>query len=319
MQQVVSVKNPETKVKTKKSESTWAQVKKMKALYFMLLIPAGLLFVFHYIPIYGITIAFKDFSPGLGILNSPWNNFEHFKRLFDDFLFIRALKNTFIISILKILIGFPAPIIFALLLNEIKNRTFKKVTQSISYLPHFMSWIVLSAIVMEVMSPQRGIINYIIVLFGGDPIHFMADQSSFVPLLILTDIWKEMGWGAIIYLAAISSIDPQLYEAAEMDGAGRFKKMIHVTLPSIMPIIAIMFILRLGSVLQAGFDQILAMYNPAVYEVADIIDTYVYRSGLVGFQYDYATAVGVFQNLVGLVLVLSANWIITKRNGNGIF
>lgn len=310
-----------TKAKEKKqtNTTTWARVKKMKFLYFMMFIPMVMLFIFHYLPMYGILIAFKDFSPGLGILNSPWNNFDHFKRLFDDFLFLRALQNTVVISLLKILIVFPAPIIFALFLNEIKNEKFKKVSQSVSYLPHFMSWVILSAMIVEVFSPQRGIINYFITLVGGDPINFLSDKSSFIPILILTDMWKEVGWGAIIYLATIASIDPQLYEAAEMDGAGRFKKMIHITLPSIMPMVIIMFILRLGSVLNAGFDQILNLYNPLVYEVADIIDTYVYRSGLEQFQFDYATAVGLFKNVIGIILILGANAIIRRKSEHGIW
>jgi len=310
------------KVETKpqrKTNAAWIQMKKMKTLYFMLLIPMAMLFIFNYIPMYGILIAFKNFSPGLGIWDSPWNNFDHFKRLFSDFLFLRALQNTVVISLLKIIIVFPAPIIFAILLNEIKNEKFKKVTQSISYLPHFMSWVILSAMVIEVFSPQRGIINFFITLVGGDPINFMSDKTSFIPILILTDMWKEIGWGAIIYLATIASIDPGLYEAAEIDGAGRFHKMIHVTLPSIMPMVIIMFILRLGSVLNAGFDQILNLYNPLVYEVADIIDTYVYRSGLEQFQFDYATAVGLFKNVVGIVLILSANAIIRRKSEHGIW
>lgn len=291
----------------------------MKAFYLMLLAPMILLAIFSYGPMYGLLIAFKDFSPGLGILESPWNNFEHFKRLFDDFLFIRALRNTIIISLLKILISFPAPIIFALLLNEVRQMKFKKVTQSISYLPHFMSWVILSAMIVEVFSPERGIINYFITLFGGDPVHFLASKSAFIPILIGTDIWKEIGYAAIIYLATMSSIDTGLYEAAEMDGANRFHKMIHITIPSIMPMIIILFILRLGSVLNAGFDQILNLYNPLVYEVADIIDTYVYRAGLEQFQFDYATAVGLFKNVVGILLILGANAIIRRKSEHGIW
>lgn len=308
------------KSKPKRKENiNWIRMKKMKMLYFMMAIPMVMLFIFHYIPMYGILIAFKNFSPGLGIWDSPWNNFEHFKRLFSDFLFIRALKNTIVISLLKLLIVFPAPIIFAILLNEIKSEKFKKVSQSISYLPHFMSWVILSAMVIEVFSPQRGIINYVITFFGGEAINFMSDKGSFIPILILTDMWKELGWGAIIYLATITSIDPQLYEAAEIDGAGRFRKMIHVTLPSIMPMVIIMFILRLGAVLNAGFDQILNLYNPLVYEVADIIDTYVYRSGLEQFQFDYATAVGLFKNVIGIALILTANAIIRRKSEHGIW
>jgi putative aldouronate transport system permease protein len=278
-----------------------------------------MLAIFSYGPMYGIIIAFKDFSPGLGIWESPWNNFEHFKRLFTDFLFIRALKNTIIISLLKIVISFPAPILFALLLNEIRHAQFKKITQSISYLPHFMSWVILASMIVEVFSPERGIINFFITLFGGDSVHFLASKSAFIPILVITDVWKEIGYAAIIYLATMASIDPGLYEAAEMDGANRFHKMLHITLPSIMPMIIILFILRLGSILNAGFDQILNLYNPLVYEVADIIDTYVYRAGLEQFQFDYATAVGLFKNVVGISMILIANAIIRRRSEHGIW
>lgn len=300
-------------------KSKWDQMKRMKLLYLMLLFPAVMLFIFNYLPMYGVIIAFKNFSPGLGIWDSDWNNFEHFKRLFTDFLFIRALQNTLIISLLKIVIAFPAPIIFAMLLNEIRNQKFLKVTQSISYLPHFMSWVILSAMIIEVFSPQRGIVNFFIAVFGGDPINFLSSKLFFIPVLILTDIWKEIGYGAIIYLATISSIDPALYEAAEVDGAGRFKKMINITLPSIMPMVIILFILRLGGILNAGFDQILNLYNPLVYEVADIIDTYVYRSGLEQFQFDYATAVGLFKNVIGIIFILGANAIIRRKSEHGIW
>lgn len=300
-------------------KSTWAQMKKMKLLYFMLLFPAIMLFIFNYLPMYGVIISFKNFSPGLGIWGSPWNNFEHFERLFTDFMFIRALKNTIFISLLKIIIAFPAPVIFAILLNEIRNQKFLKVTQSISYLPHFMSWVILSAMIIEVFSPQRGIVNFIITAFGGDPVNFLSSKLFFIPVLILTDIWKEIGYGAIIYLATIASIDPALYEAAEMDGANRLKKMLHITLPSIMPMVIILFILRLGGILNAGFDQILNLYNPLVYEVADIIDTYVYRSGLEQFQFDYATAVGLFKNIIGIIFILGANAIIRRRSEHGIW
>ncbi|MBO0600711.1 sugar ABC transporter permease [Sporosarcina sp. E16_3] len=303
----------------RKKSNRWLEVKKMKAFYLMLLAPMAMLFLFSYVPMYGILIAFKDFSPGLGIWHSPWNNFEHFKRLFDDYLFIRALKNTVIISVLKIIISFPAPIIFALLLNEVTHNKFKKITQSISYLPHFMSWVILSTMIVEVLSPERGIINFFIGLFGGDSVHFLASKTAFIPMLIISDIWKEIGYASIIYLASMASIDPALYEAAEIDGANRFHKMIYVTIPSIMPMIIILFILRLGSILNAGFDQILNLYNPLVYEVADIIDTYVYRAGLEQFQFDYATAVGLFKNVVGIALILSANAIIRRRSEHGIW
>ncbi|MCY9656451.1 ABC transporter permease subunit [Paenibacillus chondroitinus] len=303
----------------RKKNEIWLRAKKMKMLYLMMLLPMILLFVFHYIPIYGIVIAFKKFSPGLGIWKSPWNDFAHFKSLLHDSLFIRALKNTLIISGLKLVVAFPAPIMLAVLLNEVKQVWFKKVAQSVSYLPHFMSWVILASMVGEVLSPQRGIINYVIHSLGGTPINFLADTHYFIPMLILTDVWKEIGWGAIIYLAAISSINPDLYEAADVDGAGRFKKMLHITIPSLIPMIVILFILGLGNILNGGFDQILNLYNPVVYEVADIIDTYVYRKGLEQFQLDYATAVGLFKNVVGVILIVGANAIIRKRSEHGIW
>lgn len=294
------------------------KVKKNWPFLIMLLIPLVFLIIFSYGPMYGLLVAFKDYSPGLGIWGSPWNGFAHFERMFSDFTFTRALKNTIYISILKLVFSFPASIVLALLLNEVKNLRFKKISQIISYLPYFMSWVIVASMVVEVFSPQRGIINGIISMFGGSPIHFLSDTKWFVPILIGSDIWKEIGYGAIIYLAAITGVDPALYEAADLDGATRIQKMSHVTIPTIMPIILVMFILRLGTVLNAGFDQILNLYNPSVYSVADIIDTYVYRVGLIDFNFDYATAVGLFKNLIGLVLIVSSNWVVEKRTGQKI-
>lgn len=284
----------------------------------MLIIPLTFLIIFNYGPMYGVMIAFKNYSPGLGIWASPWNNFDHFRRMFTDFTFIRALKNTLVISFWKILIGFPAPIILALLLNELRSERFKKVTQTISYLPYFLSWVVVAAMIIEIFSPQRGIINTIIVALGFNPIHFLGSDKWFVPTLILTDIWKGIGYGSIVYLAAITGVDPALYEAAEMDGASRFQKMWNITIPSITPIILVMLILRVGGVLNAGFDQILNLYNPSVYNVADIIDTYVYRIGLIDFNFDYSTAVGLFKNFVGLILVGGSNYIVRKQTGESV-
>lgn len=302
----------------KKKKSLKLRLKKNWPFLVMLSIPLIFLLIFSYGPMYGILIAFKDYSPGLGILGSEWNNFEHFKRMFSDFTFIRALRNTLNISFWKIVIGFPVPIIFALFLNELRNVKTKKVVQTISYLPYFMSWVIVASMVVEVFSPQRGIINTIITAFGGSPIHFLASEKWFVPILVATDIWKEIGYGAIIYLAAMTGVNPDLYEAADLDGATRFHKMRHITIPSIMPIIITMFILKLGTVLNAGFDQVLNLYNPSVYSVGDIIDTYVYRIGLINFSFDYSTAVGLFQNGVGLILISVSNWITTKTTGRSV-
>lgn len=307
------------KVKSKKNKKPISiRLKKNWPFLVMLSVPLAFLIVFNYVPMYGVVIAFKKFSPGLGIIHSPWNNFDHFKMMFSDFTFIRALKNTLYISFLKIVIGFPAPIIFAVALNEIRNVRFKKINQIISYLPYFMSWVIVGSMVIEIFSPDRGVINEVIKFFGGNSIHFLADEKWFVPVLIITDIWKSIGYGAIIYLAAMTGVNPALYEAADLDGASRLQKIWNVTIPSIMPIILVMFILRLGSVLNAGFDQILNLYNPKVYSVADIIDTYVYRVGLENFNMDYATAVGLFKNAVGLILVAGSNGIVKKFTNQSI-
>lgn len=301
-----------------KNEKWKQNFKKNIPFLIMLAIPFILLIVFSYGPMYGVMIAFKNYSPGLGIWDSPWNNFAHFERMFNDFTFRRALLNTLNISFWKILFGFPAPIILALALNELVFERFKKTTQTISYLPYFLSWVIAAAMIVEVLSPERGIINAIITFFGGKPIHFLASEKWFVPVLVISDIWKGIGYGSIVYLAAITGVDPALYEAAELDGASRLQKMWHITIPSIMPVILVMLILRVGTVLAAGFDQVLNLYNPAVYSVGDIIDTYVYRVGLIDFNFDYSTAVGLFQNVVGLILVGFSNWFVRKRTGQSI-
>lgn len=295
------------------------KLKRMKMLYLMLLLPVVHLAVFHYAPMYGVLIAFKDYRPGLGIWASPWNNFEHFRSMLNDFVFLRALRNTFVISLLRLVFGFTMPILFALLLNELRTRFFKRTVQSISYLPHFLSWVIVASMVVEIVSPQRGVVNYVVTLFGGEPINFLSSKLFFVPLLLITDVWKEIGWASIIYLASIASISPELYEAAESDGANRFQKMIHITIPSLVPVITILFLLRLGNILSGGFDQILNLYNPLVYEVADIIDTYVYRVGLLEVRFDYSAAVGLFKNVVGVILLVTVNQIVRKHSDYGVW
>jgi putative aldouronate transport system permease protein len=287
---------------------------------FIMFVPAIIYFaLFKYVPMYGVTIAFKEFSLAKGILNSPWIGFENFKNLMNNSLFLRALKNTLIISLLKWMVGFPAPIIFALLLNEIRNAWLKKTVQTISYLPHFLSWIVLSGIFTTLLSPSNGAVNYIIKALGGEPIYFLASNIWFRPVLVLTGFWKGVGWGTIIYLAAISGISPEMYEAAHCDGATRFQKMIYITLPSIAPIITIQLILSTGNLLEAGFDQVFNLYNEAVYETADIIDTYIYRNGLQKMMYAESTAVGLFKNVIGFILVVGTNAVAKQINEYGLW
>jgi len=280
-----------------------------------LLIPVLAYFViFHYIPMYGVVLAFKDYNMRLGILKSPWVGLEYFQRIIGSKIFWEVTANTLIISFLKLLFNFPAPIILALLLNEIPGRRFKRTVQTISYFPHFISWVVLAGMIIEILSPARGIINYFITLLGGTPVYFLAEPSMFRSIIVITAIWQSVGWGTIIYLAAISGIDAEQYEAAYIDGANRFHLIRSITLPSILPVISIVFILNLGSILSAGFDQIFNLYNPMVYKTGDIIDTYVYRIGFVNMDYSFSTAVGLFKNIIGFALVMTTNLIVRRFN-----
>lgn len=290
------------------------KIKGYQVLYFMLL-PGLLYFIlFHYVPIYGVVLAFKNFKIMQGIIASPWVGFEHFQKVFADPNFYRVLNNTLIISLYKIVFAFPIPIIFALLLSEITRERFKRLVQTISYLPHFMSWVILAGIFISIFS-LNGPVNAMVKLFGGDPVLFMADDRYFRSILVITDIYQGFGWGSIVYFAAIAGIDPQLQEAAIMDGANRFKRMIYITLPMLLPVISIMLILRMAHVLDAGFDQIFNMYNPKVYGVSDILDTFVYRKGLLETNYSYATAVGLFKSVVALVLIVLVNKAVHMMGG----
>ncbi|MGN7165364.1 ABC transporter permease [Paenibacillus cellulositrophicus] len=297
----------------------WKRYKKNKYL-FLLLAPVLLWYgIFHYAPMYGIQLAFKDFYIMKGIWASPWVGVKHFHYMFamsPDFWNI--MRNTLVISFYHIVFGFPAPIILALLFNEIRFSLFKKIAQTISYLPHFLSWIVLGGILIMLLSPNTGVVNDLIKMLGFQPIYFLGDESYFRFTLVVSAIWKEVGWGMIIYLAALAGVDQQLYEAAVIDGANRWKQTLYITIPSILPVISILLILRVGGILDAGFDQILNLYSPAVYGVSDILDTYVYRVGLQNGQYSLTTAVGLFKNVVALVLVLSTNFIVKKMGQEGV-
>ena len=283
--------------------------------YYLMLIP-GLLFflVFCYGPMYGLAIAFQDYYPLKGISGSAWVGLKHFKKLFTDPFFLSVLKNTLVISFYKILICFPAPILLCLALNEIKHLRFKKFAQSVSYLPHFISWVVVSGIIIEFLSPSRGPINILLQNLGFEPIFFVAEPKYFRGVLVLSDLWKSIGWGSIVYLAAVTGVDPTLYEAAEMDGAGRIKKIIHVTLPALIPIITVMFIMESGKVLNDSFEQVYNFLTPSTYEVGDVISTFVYRMGIQKMQYSFTTAVDLFKNIVSFILVMVTNYIARKTN-----
>jgi len=287
---------------------------------YLLFLPVLLyFFIFSYIPMYGIQIAFKDYLYKLGIWGSPWVGLRHFQSLVNNKEFLKVLYNTVFISLMRLIIGFPAPIIFALLLNELYHVVFKKIVQTISYLPYFISWVVLGGIFKEMLSPSRGVINYFLTLLGIEPIYFLVSDFWFITTLLLTGVWQGFGWGAVIYIAAISGIDQEQYEAAVIDGANRFHRMKYITLPAIMPVISIVLILSMSGILNAGFDQIFNLYNPTVYTVSDILDTYVYRRGIQNAEFSFTTAVGFFKNVVGFALVLITNSVVKKLNGEGIW
>lgn len=275
---------------------------------FLFIVPALIYYIiFRYKPLYFIQIAFKDFRITRTLENSPWVGFDHFVTLFHSTDFQQALLNTLIISFYKILFGFPAPILLALMLNGLKNAIFKRVSQSILYLPHFISWSVLGGIIYGLLSVHDGLVNEIVKWFGHEPIYFMGNKEYFRGILVASEVWKTMGWGTILYLAALTRIDVSLYEAARVDGASRSQQLWHITLPGITTTIVVLFIIQVGHLLDVGFEQILVMSNPMVINVADIIDTYVFRVGLQEGKHSLATAAGLFKTLVAAILVYSAD------------
>ncbi len=287
--------------------------------YHLMLAPGTIaLLIFSYLPMLGLIMAFQNYVPAKGFFRSKWVGLDNFKYIFSlpDSKLIFA--NTLIIAVLKIIVGLIVAIGFALLLNEIRLKAAKKTIQTLVYLPHFLSWVVLATVVRNIFD-YTGPVNYIIQMLGGDPVIFLASNTWFRPIIILTSTWKEFGFDSVVYLAALTSIDPGLYEAASLDGANRFHKMLHVTLPGIAPTIVLMTALSLGKVLNAGFDQIFNLYNPLVYETADIIDTYVYRVGLIDMQYSLATAVGLMKSVIGFILIISSNLLSKKLANYQIF
>lgn len=289
--------------------------------YLYLLLLPGMLFivVFKYIPMYGLVIAFQEYNILQGVGGSDWVGLYQFEKLFTMLDFTSVFKNTLIISTLKLVWGFPAPIVLALLLNEVKQLVFQRFVQTVVYLPHFISWVIFSGIIIIFLNPVDGLVNQVMGWFGGEPVDFLIEKSYFRSILVATDIYKEVGWGTIIYLAAISGINPQLYEAAIVDGAGRFRQMWNITLPSIRHVIVILFILSLGNILDAGFLQTLLLYNPLVMDVADIIDTYVYRKGIVDASYSLGAAAGVFKSVIALILVAASNQLAKRFGEEGLW
>lgn len=288
--------------------------------HIMIWIPLLLIIVFNYYPmVSGFSIAFKDFKPGLGISGSDWVGLKHFRRIFATDESMRALRNTLIIACAKIAANLVIPVIIALLLNEIKVKWFKRTVQTLTYLPYFLSWVILASILTNILSPDGGLLNRLIEALGGESVYFLGSNSVFRETLVVSDVWKNFGYNTIVYLAALTGIDPTLYEAAAIDGAGRWKQTLHITLPGISMFIVLMTILSVGNVLNAGFDQVFNLYNVAVYESGDIIDTLVYRLGIQQQQYSFSTAVGLFKSLVSLILIAGSNYAADKFAGYKVF
>jgi putative aldouronate transport system permease protein len=285
-----------------------------------MLIPGALFFlVFKYLPMAGLAMAFQDYQPFLGFSKSAWVGVTHFMRLFSEPDFLMLFTNTIVLALYNLILFFPMPIIVAILLNEVLNERYKKLIQSIVYLPHFLSWVVVIGITVNVFSPTTGIVNQIITAFGGSPINILFSEKAFRPLITAQVIWKEMGWGTIIFLAALANIDVELYDAAAIDGANRWHRLVNIVVPAILPTIIIMLILRLGNFLDSGFEQIYLMQNSMNRSVSEVFDTYVYSNGIVGGQMSYAAAVGFFKSVVALLLVLSANFLAKKTGSEGVY
>ena len=289
-----------------------------KWLYLLLLPGIVFLIIFRYIPIFGNVIAFMDYNP-YDASQNVWVGLKHFQDLLTRPQFLQVFGNTLYISILKMVCGFPIPIILALMMNEMKNLKFKKVAQTLLYLPNVISWVVLAGLIMNMLDPDTGLVTSIINSISGEKIQVLTDTRYFVPMLIITDIYKGAGWGTIIYFAALSGVDPQLYEAAEIDGARKWKQLLHITLPSITPTIVVMLILSCNNIVNAGFDQIFMLYTATVYSVADIIDTYVYRIGIQRADYSFSTAAGLFKSVIALVMILIVNTVAKKTGNEGIW
>jgi putative aldouronate transport system permease protein len=285
-----------------------------------MLLPGLLYFViFRYGPLWYAQIAFRDFRPLLGITGSPWVGLKHFVAFFNSYYFSQIIGNTLLISVLKLVFGIPPAIILAIALNETHYARLGRLVQTVSYLPHFLSWIVMFGVLLAMMSPNEGLINQASAALGGPRVAFLTTPSVFRAVIVGSDIWKETGWGAILYLAALIAIDPTLYEAASVDGATRLRRIWHISLPGILPVIVLVTLLRLGSILDAGFGQIFVLYSLPVYSVSDIVDTWVYRQGILQFQFSLAAAVGLFKGVIGLLLIVTANRLARRFAGGGLY
>ncbi|MCM3129061.1 ABC transporter permease [Paenibacillus provencensis] len=303
----------------------WKQRSSLRAwtrnweLYLLFLPVLAYFIIFHYIPMYGVQIAFKDFIAYKGIMGSPWVGFEHFERFFDSFYFWRIIKNTLGIGIYELIVGFPIPIILALMIHELRTGKFRKFVQTVTYMPHFLSTIVMVGMIMMFLSPASGLINVVISLFGGEPISFMTEPGWFKSIYVWSGVWQTMGWSSIIYIAALAGIDPQLHEAARVDGASRLRRIWHINLPGIAPTIIVLLILNMGSILGVGFEKVFLMQNDLNMESSDVISTNVYRSGILGAQYSFSAAVGLFNSVVNFIMLLTVNRIARKVSSSSLW
>jgi len=301
----------------------WRQIKRDRFLYALAAIPLLYFVIFRYLPMIGVIIAFQDYDPFLGLTDifrlDRWVGLKHFRNFFDSIFFWNIMRNTVLISLYKLIFGFPVPIILALLINEVRVTLFQRTVQTVSYLPHFFSMVVAAGIVRAMLTPQGGLLNQVVVALGGEPKAYLTDPDLFRSIIVTMDVWQHAGWNSIIFLAAMATINTEMYEAAAMDGANRFQRMWHVTLPSISFAIVIILIFRIGGMLDAGFEQIILLYSPSVYSVSDIIDTYVYRAGLIGRQYSFGAAVGLYKSVLALALMYMANKISQKLGQEGLW
>lgn len=301
-----------------KNSWVWKELAHYKSLYLMLPVIAFYI-IFCYGPMYGVQMAFRNFSPKLGISGSPWVGFKYFNDFFGSIYFTRLLRNTLLINVYGLIFGFPIPIIFALLLNELHNKRYKSFVQTVSYLPHFISIVVIAGIIKSFTATEGLFSTLMYQLVGKPKQNMLIIPDYFRSIYIVSDIWQEMGWSSIIYIAALTGINTEQYEAATMDGASRFKRVLHVTLPGMIPTIMTMLVLRIGSMLSLGFEKVFLLYNEGIYETADVISTYVYRKGLLDGSYSYSTAVGLFNAAVNLVLLISANTLSKKMTETGLW
>lgn len=302
-----------------KQRSLWTRLWQYRLIY-LILLPGLLYFVlFRYVPLWYAQVAFRDFRPRLGLLGSPFVGLRHFETFFRSPYFTQILGNTLVISGAKLLFGIPPAIILAIGLSEVRARWLGRLVQTVTYLPHFLSWVVMFGLLLSLLSPGEGLINQVISRLGGQPTAFLTSPAAFRPVIVLSDIWKEIGWSAIIYLAALLAIDPTLYEAAAVDGASRLRRIWHISLPGMLNVIVLVTLLRLGHILDAGFGQVFVLYSLPVYSVGDIVDTWVYRQGIVEFQFGLAAAVGLFKGVIGLALIVTANRLARRFAGGGLY